>query len=70
MTKSISFKQQKTRVKKSVPYDLLGQKNDFTHKYISTNLETRIKKNNLSKAVYLVNINTNNGSFSRKIIIN
>ncbi|MCH3885551.1 T9SS type A sorting domain-containing protein [Tenacibaculum aquimarinum] len=57
-------------IKKVILYNLLGQKITSHTNNSQQNLETRIKTNNLSKAVYLVNINTNKGSFSRKIIIN
>ena len=51
-------------------YNLLGQKVQKTSIFNQNNREISLSTNNLSSAVYIVKINTDKGTLSKKIVIN
>ena len=59
-----------SEIEKVELYNILGQKINNWNNFILQKNETRLKINKLSTAVYFVNLKTNQGKISKKIIIN
>ena len=58
-----------SEIEKVELYNVLGQKINSWNEFNLQNNETRLKVNKLSTAVYIVNLKTNQGKVSQKIII-